>query len=129
MSEELQRVATCPVDEINPMHPDVLRSPALMNHRLRTEAPVFREPTTGIFFVSGYDDVERMAREPETFSSAMPGAGPGAALGDPELAAVLKEGYPNVPTMLTQDPPLQRRYRRFVDGPVHEAAVLSLIHI
>ena len=30
--------------------------------------------------------------------------------------AIMQEGYPNVPTMLTQDPPLQRRYRKFVDG-------------
>jgi len=127
MSKELERVATCPIGEISPMHPDVLRSPAVMNRRLREEAPVFRDALTGIFFVSRYDDVEAMTRDPESFSSVMPqSAMGGGGSSDPELIAVMKEGYPNVPTMLTQDPPLQRRYRRFVDGAFAPRSIRAL---
>jgi len=127
MSEELERVATCPIEEINPMHPDVLRSPALMNRRLREEAPVFRDAATGIYFVSRYDDVEMMTRDPETFSSVMPRSAARAVnSNDPEVIAIMDEGYPNVPTMLTQDPPLQRRYRRFVDGAFSPRSIRAL---
>jgi len=34
---------------------------------------------------------------------------------DEELLAIMNQGYENVPTMLTQDPPLQLRYRKFVN--------------
>lgn len=117
MSETLERVARCPVHEITPMHPDVLRCPAVMNRRLRDEAPVFQDPATGMFFISRYKDVVAMARDHVTFSSVMPGATSRAVnTDDTEVIALMEEGYPNVPTMLTQDPPLQRRYRKFVDG-------------
>ena len=117
MSEILERVARCPVHEITPMHPDMLRCPAVMNHRLRDEAPVFKDPATGMFFISRYKDVVAMARDHVTYSSVMPGATSRAVnTDDTEVIGLMEEGYPNVSTMLTQDPPLQRRYRKFVDG-------------
>jgi cytochrome P450 len=117
MSEILEQVARCPVHQITPMHPDVLRCPAVMNRRLRDEAPVFQDPATGMFFISRYKDVVAMARDHVTYSSVMPGATSRAVnTDDSEVIALMEEGYPNVPTMLTQDPPLQRRYRKFVDG-------------
>ena len=61
MSDELARAAKCPIHEINPMHPELLQSPWGMNKRLRDEAPVFQDPNTGIFFISRYDDVVKMA--------------------------------------------------------------------
>ena len=116
MSATLEDAGTCPIHEINPMHPERLVCPAAMNRRLQKEAPVFQDPATGIFFISRYDDVVEMAMDHETFSSTMPGIGTGAESADPEIAELLKDAYPNVATMLTQDPPLQRRYRKFVDG-------------
>ena len=117
MSEELDRVARCPVHEINPMHPEVLRCPASMNRRLRREAPVFRDATTGIFFISRYEDVVAVTMDHESFSSVMSASASRAVVSDdPEIAKIMSDGYPNVHTMLTQDPPIQRRYRRFVDG-------------
>lgn len=117
MSNELTRAATCPIHEINPMHPDMLKSPWAMNKRLRDEAPVFQDPNSGIFFVSRYEDVVQMAMDHQTFSSQMMSASRQlAASEDPEILEVLNSGYPQVATMLTQDPPLQRRYRKFVDG-------------
>ena len=99
------------------MHPDMLKSPWAMNKRLRDEAPVFQDPNSGIFFVSRYEDVVQMAMDHQTFSSQMMSASRQlAASEDPEILEVLNSGYPQVATMLTQDPPLQRRYRKFVDG-------------
>lgn len=117
MSDVLEQIEHCPISSITPMHPDLLRCPAAMNRRLQQEAPVYQDPQSGIFFVSRYADVVAMAQDPATFSSVMPGTGTRAVNSDdPEVVAIMEQGYPNVPTMLTQDPPLQRRYRKFVDG-------------
>lgn len=121
MSAAEMNPATCPIQEINPMHPENLKCPAIMNRRLHAEAPVFQDPLTGLWFVSRYEDVVAMSMDYEAFSSVAFGGGtggPGGPLvaGDDEMAEIMKDGYPNVNTMLTQDPPLQRRYRKFVDG-------------
>jgi len=123
----LQQVATCPVHDIMPMHPEILRCPATMNRRLRDEAPVFHDPMSNIYFISRYADVVAMAQDPATYSSVMPGAGSRAVNSeDPEVLEIMAEGYPNVPTMLTQDLPLQRRYRKFVDGAFSPRALKAL---
>ena len=127
MSDEVARVATCPIHEISPMHPEILKAPWVMNRRLREEAPVFQDPNTGLFFVSRYADVMEIARDHKTFSSRM--MGPTRAMSgseDPEVIEVLKSGYENVPTMLTEDPPNQRRYRKFVDGAFSPSSLKSL---
>ena len=49
-----------------------------------------------------------------------------SATSDEEIKEVLASGYPNVPTMLTQDPPLQRRYRKFVDNAFSPASLKAL---
>ena len=117
MSGEVERAKTCPMHEISPMHPELLASPVFLNARLQKEAPVFKDPASGIFFVSRYEDVVAMAMDHEGFSSVMLNSSRALeGVEDPEIAAVMKSGYPNVATMLTQDPPLQRRYRKFVDG-------------
>jgi len=127
MSDEVARVATCPVHEINPMHPEILKSPWGMNRRLREDAPVFQDPNSGIWFVSRYDDVVKLAMDHTTFSSKMFGANRATAGSeDTELAEIMSQGYPNVDTMLTQDPPLQRRYRKFVDGAFSPSSLKAL---
>ena len=120
-------VENCPLHEIMPMHPDILRCPAAMNRRLREEAPVFHDPMSGIYFISRYADVVAMAQDPATFSSVMPGNATRAVNSeDEEVIELMKSGYPNVPTMLTQDPPLQRRYRKFVDGAFSPSSLKAL---
>ncbi len=63
--------STCPIAEINPMHPENLRCPAIMNRRLIDEAPVFQDPLSGIFFISSYAEVVEMSMDYKTFSSVM----------------------------------------------------------
>lgn len=127
MSEMLEQVKTCPISQISPLHPDLLRCPYEMNRRLRAEAPVHRDPLTGIFFISRFEDVVAMAQDPETFSSVMPGMSSRAVNSDDqEILDIMAQGYPNVATMLTQDPPLQRRYRKFVDGAFGPASLRAL---
>jgi len=127
MSEILEQIEHCPIHEIMPMHPDLLACPAVMNRRLREEAPVYQDPMSGIYFVSRYADVVAMAQDHQTFSSVMLGGNSRAINSeDADITAIMDQGYPNVPTMLTQDPPLQRRYRKFVDRAFSPAALKAL---
>lgn len=125
--EEVQRAAKCPLHEVTPMHPALLKAPWGINRRLREEAPVFKDPMSGIYFVSRYEDVVKMAMDFKTFSSKMLSANRAlSASDDEEIKAVLQSGYPQVDTMLTADPPLQRRYRKFVDGAFSPASLKAL---
>ncbi len=127
MENVVEKAKTCPLTELSPMHPELLKCPYSMNRRLQREAPVFQDPLSGIYFISRYDDVVAMAMDHQTFSSVMPGGGTGSlATADPEITAIMEKGYPNVSTMLTQDPPLQRRYRKFVDGAFSPANLKAL---
>ena len=127
MNEVLENIERCPVHELSPMHPDLLRCPAALNKRLRDEAPVFKDPSSGIYFISRFDDVVSMSQDPKTFSSVMGGATTRAVeSSEPQIVEIMADGYADVPTMLTQDPPLQRRYRKFVDGVFAPSALNAL---
>ena len=94
MTSALEHARTCPIDEIVPMSPEMLKCPSIMNQRFHHEAPVFQDPTTGIFFISRYDDVVAMSMDHRTFSSVMPGgqAGTGSMTSeDPEIKALASD--------------------------------------
>ncbi|MGI9624842.1 MAG: cytochrome P450, partial [Acidimicrobiales bacterium] len=89
---------------------------------MRDESPVLEfdgasvgRPGERVFAVSRYEDVERVLYDWRTFSSRF---GSPAAKPSPELKRRLLEvaeaGWPNVSTMLTEDPPSHTRYRRLV---------------
>ena len=128
MSETVERAKSCPIDEISPMDPENLKCPAVMNSRFREEAPVHRDPNTGIFFVSRYEDVVKMSMDHKGFSSKMQSGNQRSIPGsdNPKLKDAMKGAYPQVDTMLTQDPPLQRRYRKFVDGAFSPANLKAI---
>ncbi len=101
---------------------DVVQCPYPHYREMRDHAPVLEldGATVGrrgerVFAVSRHEDVKRILHDPITFSSEF---GSSAANASPELRARLKEvysnGWPNVSTMLTEDPPSHTRYRRLV---------------
>lgn len=101
----------------------VVQCPYPHYQAMRDDAPVleldgamFGRPDERIYAVSRYDDVKRILHDPVTFSSRF---GTPAFKPTPELLARLREvyvdgGWPNVSTMLTEDPPSHTRYRRLV---------------
>jgi cytochrome P450 len=103
----------------HPFDPAVLASPFEYYRALRAEAPVYRDPFTGIHHVASYDLVLAVLRDFETYSSRFAPAMGGAALtqlaDDAELAALAAKSYPPVDTMLTADPPEHRRFRGLVN--------------
>nr|MCU0260068.1 cytochrome P450 [Ilumatobacteraceae bacterium] len=100
----------------------VVQCPYPHYRAMRDEAPVLEldgaqlgRAGERIFAVSRHADVKRILHDPVTFSSRF---GSPAAKPSPELLArlkeVVKDGWPNVSTMLTEDPPVHTRYRRLV---------------
>jgi cytochrome P450 len=108
--------AALDLNQYDPMKHEVQQDPFPYYELLRRDAPVYRHPVTGIFFVSRLDTVNRIFADPGTFSSKF--SNTGTMPGSPELVEQLKEitsqGQPPVDTMLTADPPAQTRYRKTV---------------
>jgi cytochrome P450 len=101
----------------NPFDPAIQAQPWEYNDRLVAEAPVYREANTGLILVSSHEYVSRVVTDHETFSNRfmlMMGGGKKAKVPD-AVAEVMQQGYPPVDTMLTADPPEQRRFRSLVN--------------
>lgn len=103
-----------PLAEIDAFDPVLLQDPHPYYQRLREEAPVFRDPKNGIVYVSIYDLIMDVCRQPKIFSNKF---GEQLRSGsvhdiDPEEMKILQGGWPVVDTMLTADPPEHTRYRK-----------------
>ncbi len=106
--------ARCPLHEINAFDPEILQDPYPYFARLRSEAPVYRDPNTGIVSVSTYDLINKVNTQPKIFSNNF---GEQLRSGsttqiDPDEMAILSEGVIVKNTMLTADPPDHTRYRK-----------------
>ena len=106
-------LARCPLADVGLFDPDVLQDPHVYYERLRREAPVFRDPKTGIVSVATYDLIMEVNRQPMVFSNNFGGLmrGSGGQM-DAEEAQVLSEGIQVANTMLTADPPVHTRFRK-----------------
>ena len=107
-------IANCPLADINAFDPEILNDPYVYFRRLREEAPVFRDPKTGIVSVSTYDLIMEANRQPLVFSNRFGAAlRAGAVNGmDADEIAILATGVAPIDTMLTADPPEHTRYRK-----------------
>jgi cytochrome P450 len=82
----------------------------------RAVAPVYKlpkspAPGTDVYLVTRYDLIQAVQKDWRTFSNRFGHLMGGRNRLDPEVAAILAEGYPTAETLLTQDPPTQRHYR------------------
>lgn len=101
--------------DFNPFDPDTLQCPFPHYAQMRTEEPVKHIPSLGMYLVTRHDQVLEVLRNPTRYSSVFGGAS--MPLSEEDRAkthAVIAEGYPRVPTMLTADAPEHTRYRRLV---------------
>jgi cytochrome P450 len=62
-------VTTKPLAQMTPMDTDVLACPHAFNRRMRSEAPLYRCPHSGIYFVFDHATIVRIAADPATFSN------------------------------------------------------------
>ena len=88
--------------------PAFLADPYPAYARLRTEDPVHRM-STGAWLLSRYDDVTRVLRDHDRFSSSP-----------------MNMGAPGFKFLIGSDPPDHTRLRRLVNKPFHPAAIAQL---
>jgi cytochrome P450 len=99
----------------NPFDPATLQCPFPHYAQMREEQPVMLIEGVGMYLVTRHDLVLQVLRDPATYSSLFGGASmPLPSEAREKMAAVMAEGYPRVPTMLTADMPEHTRYRRLV---------------
>lgn len=106
---------TVSLDGFNPFSEAVQQCPHLYYRAMQEQAPVFRVEGTDLYMVTKHELVTPILRDTATFSSRFQTAGD-MPKGDvvERIKAVLAKGWPQVPTMLTIDPPQHTRYRSTV---------------
>jgi cytochrome P450 len=92
----------------DPLSPEQREDPFAILAAARREQPVFHAAGLDLWVVTRYDDVLAVLKDHETFSST--GALKSAPLPD-AVAAVLAEGYRDMPYIIEIDPPLHDRIR------------------
>ncbi len=98
--------------QIDATSAEILQDPYPYYSRLLEEAPVFRDPKTGIVSVSSYALVLEVNKKPRLFSSMFAHLIYSVDSFDPEEAAIIASGLPWRDTLLTADPPAHQRYKR-----------------
>ena len=100
------------LEGFNPFSDAVQQCPHLYYRAMQEQAPVFHVPGTDLYMVTRHDMVTPILRDTQLFSNRFGSAGE-AARGEvvERIKAVLETGWPQVPTMLTIDPPYHTRYR------------------
>lgn len=94
--------------------PEVVECPFEFYKLLRDQAPIYQLPDTNIFMVSRYDDVRKALKDTSLFSSdfshLLQGPPP-----SPEAAKIYEDGWDQVDTLLTMDPPKHKTYRSLIN--------------
>ena len=103
-----------PLAAIDANAPALLSDPYPYYARLRSEAPVFRDPASGVVSVASHALALEVNKRPKIYSSDMAALlkSGGAGALDPEEAAIMGRGEPWMDTLLTADPPAHSRYKK-----------------
>ncbi len=106
-------MARCPAD-FDFFAPEVIESPFEFYRLLREQAPVYLLPGTNIYMLTRLDDIRQAAKDTDTFSSdfryLLQGPEP-----SPAAAKIYEDGYEQVDTLLTMDPPRHKVFRSLIN--------------
>lgn len=96
--------------------PEVQRCPFPFLNKLLEDAPVYRDPGTGMYIVSRYDDISYVNSNPAIFSSRTPIMINRQTSVSEEVARRYKErGWPEEHVLAFADPPEHTLHRALVD--------------
>ncbi len=97
--------------------PEVQRCPFPFLNRLLAEAPVYQDPLTGMYIVTRYDDIGHVSAHPEIFSNrtTVVVARTASPVADEVARRYAERGFPEMHTLVTNDPPSHTTYRVLVD--------------
>ncbi|MDA0339073.1 MAG: cytochrome P450 [Proteobacteria bacterium] len=106
-----------PLSEFNPLDRDTQACPYPYYQSMRSECPVYQSPQTGMVYVSKYEDIRFIKRNPQLFSSDMgvtDRSGPTDA--QKKHAEILSTyGWSHVQVLQRTDPPAHNRWRQLID--------------
>nr|WP_246352057.1 cytochrome P450 [Sphingobium subterraneum] len=107
--------------------PETRRCPFPAYHRLREEAPVYKDPVSGNYVLTRYRDVRQAAMNTKTLSCKT-GVIQTRKSSISELVDKMfeEQGYLPMDTLVTNDPPSHRTYRALVDKAFSRDKVLGL---
>jgi cytochrome P450 len=110
---EVAMVSGCPVHEgFDPLSPEFLADPyAVLAGLPLAEAPVFFAPSIGYYVITRYADIERVFRDPASFSAAVAQA-PLVPLVPEAQEILLAGGHRPQPSMVSLDEPAHARLRK-----------------
>lgn len=101
--------------DFNFFDPAVIEDPYEFYRLARQQAPVYQLPDSDIFLVTTYALVMEVVKNTAVFSNRFSKLIEGKGRDDPEINAILAQGWPQVDTLLTNDPPSHRRFRALVN--------------
>lgn len=105
------------LENFNPLDRTTQACPYPFYETMRSECPVFQAPQTGMFYVTKYEDIRFIKRNPELFSSNMTfedrAANYDAQLEHQEI--LKKYGWGHVQVLQRTDPPSHNRWRQLID--------------
>jgi cytochrome P450 len=100
------------LDGFNLFDPEVQQCPHQYYAAMRAQTPVFHVPDTDIYLVTRHDLINPIVRDTATFSNNFSTTGiPPSREVVERIKEVLADGWPQVATMLTIDPPQHTRFR------------------
>ena len=107
--------------------PQVQSDPFEFYRSLHAKCPVYKLPENGFYLVSKLDDLRKMLRDPETFSSVMERANFLQGENGRIITDILREkGWEHVPTLQRTDPPKHSRYRKILDRALNMEQVRNM---
>ena len=118
----------CPVhvDDVDLFDPELIEWPYATYEKLHREAPVWRDPKTGVFVVSTYPLLRQVLLDTENFVNGIGGP----AADDPRQAEMLKlyreKGWVPGPTLAGRDDPEHRQLRNLFNQAFRPGKVKRL---
>lgn len=96
--------------------PEIQRCPFAAYAEVRKAGPVYLDPRSGFYIVTGYDEIRKAAADPATFSNVTGQLMVKNAPYQAKIDAIYREkGYMPVTALVASDPPIHTIHRALVD--------------